>query len=60
MQMAIDLEGIDRSVYKAEAEALLDEAGYPRGADGGSNWSTRWICTPFWIYGTDCLIPPLD
>ena len=71
MQMAIDLEGIDRSVYKdtsvwqpqgilgevvtgyftpfeewpeevkkgymydpAGAEALLDEAGYPRGADG--------------------------
>ena len=71
MQMAIDLEGIDRSVYKgtsawqpqgiigegvsgyftpfdewpdevkdgyrydpAAAEALLDEAGYPRGADG--------------------------
>ena len=71
MQMALDLEGIDRSVYKgtsrwqpqgiigngvsgyftpfdewpeevkkgylydpAQAEALLDEAGYPRGADG--------------------------
>ncbi|MDE0026357.1 MAG: ABC transporter substrate-binding protein [Spirochaetaceae bacterium] len=71
MQMAIDLEGIDRSVYQgtsawqpqgiigegvggyftpfdewpeevksgyrydpAAAEALLDEAGYPRGADG--------------------------
>ena len=71
MQMALDLEGIDRSVYKgtslwqpqgiigngvsgyftpfdewpeevkkgyvydpAGAEALLDEAGYPRGADG--------------------------
>ena len=71
MQMALDLEGIDRSVYKgtslwqpqgiigegssgyftpfdewpeevkngyrydpARAEALLDEAGYPRGADG--------------------------
>ena len=35
MQMALDLETMNDTYYDPEgAEKLLDEAGYPRGADG--------------------------